>query len=60
MWEGGKGEADHSEVLTSDIPMKRLGVPDECAGAVAFLVSDDSSYITGESIVIAGGIHARL
>jgi len=60
LWDGGKGDDDHSELLMSDIPMKRLGMPDECAGAVAFLVSDDASYITGETIVIAGGIHARL
>lgn len=40
--------------------MKRIGEPEECAGAVAFLASKDASYITGETILIAGGIHARL
>ncbi|KHJ84829.1 hypothetical protein OESDEN_15451 [Oesophagostomum dentatum] len=43
-----------------EVPLGRLGVPEDCAGAVAFLVSDDSKYITGETILITGGIHARL
>lgn len=33
----------------------RLGEPDDISGVVAFLVSDDASYITGEIIVAAGG-----
>lgn len=44
----------------ADCPMNRVGEPHECAGAVAFLASDDASYITGETIVINGGSHARL
>uniref|UniRef100_A0AC34GDI6 Uncharacterized protein n=1 Tax=Panagrolaimus sp. ES5 TaxID=591445 RepID=A0AC34GDI6_9BILA len=41
-------------------PLNRYGEPHECAGAVAFLVSDDASYITGETILMNGGAHARL
>jgi len=40
--------------------MKRLGMPDEIAGTAAFLASDDASYITGETIVVAGGTQSRL
>ena len=40
--------------------LKRVGKPEECASVVAFLVSDDASYITGETITIAGGHHCRL
>jgi len=61
LWDNGSGPAGEdalSEIM--DAPLKRLGMPEECAGAVAFLVSEDASYITGETIVIAGGIHARL
>jgi len=35
--------------------LKRLGIPEDIAGAAVFLVSEASSYITGETIVIAGG-----
>lgn len=54
--------ADESveEQATAGIPMKRLGEPHECAGAVAFLCSDDASYMTGETIIMAGGSQARL
>jgi dehydrogenase/reductase SDR family member 4 len=38
----------------------RIGESDECAGVASFLCSDDASYITGETIVIAGGYQSRL
>lgn len=41
-------------------PMGRFGEPDECAGAVSFLCSDDASYITGETVCITGGMVSRL
>lgn len=37
------------------VPMKRIGQPDEIAGAVAFLASSDASYITGAEIPVDGG-----
>ena len=40
---------------TNMIPMKRLGTPEECANVIAFLLSPDSSYMTGQSINISGG-----
>lgn len=42
------------------IPLGRAGEPEECAGLVSFLCSDDASYITGENIVVAGGTLSHL
>ncbi|MDN5859558.1 MAG: SDR family oxidoreductase [Pseudonocardia sp.] len=39
-------------------PMKRLGVPDDVAKLVGFLVSDDASWITGETVRVEGGLLA--
>ena len=39
------------------IPMNRFGSPEDIAGAVAFLTSDDASYITGEVFRVNGGIY---
>nr|GFB90791.1 hypothetical protein [Tanacetum cinerariifolium] len=41
-------------------PLKRLGTPEDMAAATAFLASDEASYITGETIVVAGGMSSRL
>ena len=42
--------------VSSRVPMKRFGQSDEVAGAVAFLASSDSSYITGEELHVDGGL----
>ena len=49
-----------TEVIIQSQPIKRIGVPEDCSGVVSFLVSPDAAYITGETIVIAGGQHSRL
>ena len=45
-----------AEGLKRAIPMKRLGVPDDYPGLVAFLLSDDAGYITGQTISVSGGL----
>lgn len=44
------------EKLLQQIPLGRLGTPDEIAGVVKFLVSKDASYITGQVIHVNGGM----
>jgi NAD(P)-dependent dehydrogenase (short-subunit alcohol dehydrogenase family) len=41
-------------------PMRRLGRPDELAGAVSFLVGPDSTYVSGVSLLVDGALTARL
>ena len=44
-------------VLTSKIPMAKLGNGEDVANSVAFLSSDQASYITGETIHVNGGMY---
>jgi NAD(P)-dependent dehydrogenase (short-subunit alcohol dehydrogenase family) len=41
--------------LKKNIPMKRLGKPDEISAILFFLANDDSKYITGQNILVDGG-----
>ena len=43
------------KMISSTVPLGRLGTPDEIARAVVFLASDDSSYITGTELFVDGG-----
>ncbi len=42
------------------VPLGRVGYPEDIAGAVAFLASDDASYITGQTLYVDGGMLAQL
>lgn len=54
--ESGKGTIENFyEKLESDIPMKRIGSPEEFAQSLAFLVSEGAGYITGVSLKVDGG-----
>ena len=53
--EGPDG-ARIAEGLKRAIPMRRLGVPEDYPGLVAFLLSDDAAYITGQTISVSGGL----
>jgi 2-hydroxycyclohexanecarboxyl-CoA dehydrogenase len=53
--EGPDG-ARIAEGLKRAIPMRRIGVPEDYPGLVAFLLSDDAAYITGQTISVSGGL----
>ncbi len=43
--------------MVSKTIMRRLGQPEEVAAAIAFLASDDASYVTGQSLGVSGGLY---
>jgi meso-butanediol dehydrogenase/(S,S)-butanediol dehydrogenase/diacetyl reductase len=53
-----RASADVMEAYADRLPMGRAGRPEEMAAGVAFLASDDASYITGHCLVIDGGLTA--
>lgn len=42
--------------VAAKYPLRRLGVPEDVAGAVAFLLSDDAAWLTGQTVTLDGGI----
>ncbi|MBI4550853.1 MAG: SDR family oxidoreductase [Candidatus Latescibacteria bacterium] len=55
---GGRGQSPTKEELEAQIPLRRLGVPEDCAKVVEFLVTDLSDYVTGQCIPVCGGFVA--
>ena len=45
------------EAMSTQIPLGRLGAPDDVAAAAAFLASDEASYITGTVVNVSGGLY---
>ncbi len=57
IWKNSSGDGEKLAAgLERAIPMKRLGRPDDYPGIVAFLLSDDAAYITGQTISVSGGL----
>jgi len=44
------------DALARAIPLRRIGEPDDYAGMIAFLLSDDAAYMTGQAISVSGGL----
>jgi len=53
---GGYTEGDFRKYLESQTPLGRIGSTEDIAPAAVFLASDDSAWITGETLLIAGGL----
>jgi NAD(P)-dependent dehydrogenase (short-subunit alcohol dehydrogenase family) len=62
VWSGMSEGVDAEQMekhATECIPMKRIGNPEDIARAVAFVASDDASYMTGSTILVDGGLMLR-
>ena len=51
----GLSEEEYLQRMRDKIPLRRVGLPEDTANAVAFLCSEEASYITGESLNVSGG-----
>jgi 3-oxoacyl-[acyl-carrier protein] reductase len=50
---------DYAGTWGRTTPLGRIGTPGDVAGAIAFIVSDDASFITGQTIMIDGGLFTQ-
>ena len=57
--ELGLPEGEFLRQRADGIPLGRISKPEDVANVVAFLASSDASYITGETIVVSGGLAMR-
>lgn len=53
----GIAEKDIYDRWAAEVPLRRLGKPDEIADAIVWLASDRASYVTGQTIIVDGGIY---
>jgi 3-oxoacyl-[acyl-carrier protein] reductase len=43
------------EAVSAQVPLRRVGQPEDVAGTIGFLCSEDASYVSGQVIYVAGG-----
>jgi 3-oxoacyl-[acyl-carrier protein] reductase len=53
-------EEEYASQLSADVPLQRLGKPEEIADAIVWLASDRASYITGQTLLVDGGLYNGL
>ena len=56
----GKNEQEIFEGWAADAPLKRLGEPREVAETIVWLASERASYITGQTVLVDGGMYKGL
>jgi 3-oxoacyl-[acyl-carrier protein] reductase len=56
----GKSEQEMFDILAADAPLKRLGNPREVAETIVWLASERASYVTGQTVLVDGGMYKGL
>jgi 3-oxoacyl-[acyl-carrier protein] reductase len=56
----GRDAAEYEAEVTKDIPLRRIGRPEEIADAIVWLASDRAAYVTGQTILLDGGVYRGL
>jgi len=51
----GMRERKTMKAVAEQVPLKRVGQPEDVAGTIAYLCSEDASYVSGQVIYVAGG-----
>ena len=49
-------ESENTKAIINNIPLKRMGLPEDVANLICFLASDEASFITGQTIFVCGGL----
>jgi 3-oxoacyl-[acyl-carrier protein] reductase len=53
----GRTAAEYEAGVTKDIQLRRLARPEEVADAIVWLASERASYITGQTVMVDGGVY---
>jgi 3-oxoacyl-[acyl-carrier protein] reductase len=59
MQERWKKNPESKKNLSKAIPLRRVGKPSDIANSTMFLLSDESSFITGTELIVDGGLRAK-
>ena len=55
-WAGRNSVEGWFDMIAEHVPMHRVGVPEDMVGTMSYLTSDDSAYVTGQTIFVCGGL----
>ena len=55
-WENNPPDSDRARRIIQNIPLQRMGQPDDVAHAVSFFCDPRSSFITGQTVFVCGGV----